>query len=206
MTIKESIERHPFAYLISIAITTVTLTSIVVGWHYEMLLKNHDLVEIGAYTLNSKLDDDWVRKSEYDLLSRKLKVQEEYPDNPVIVNIARRVKIINNDSTDYYAIKVYKSEMITEYAKALRDTLKNLGYFNTELFKSTDNNFYVMVYGFACIGKGIRKAEKNVRNILRKKDCFIECVDLTTHATEGFVDYRERTIFQYYIPREAETY
>ncbi|MET3877766.1 hypothetical protein ABIE50_003178 [Chitinophaga sp. OAE865] len=119
----------------------------------------------------------------------------------MIVNLVRRVKIINNDSVDYYAIKIYKTGLVTDYAKALRDTLKNLGYFNTELFRSMDNNYYVMVYGFACIGKGIRKAEKSVRKILQRKQCEIECVDLTTHSTEGFVEYREKTIFQYYVPR-----
>jgi hypothetical protein len=201
MDFKQSIERNPFAYLISTIVATVVLTGGTVVWHYEMLLKNHDLVEIGTYTQNSKLTETWVSKQEYDMLVRKVKVQEEGADNPVLVNMARRIKIINNDSTDYYGIKVYKSNLITDYAKSLRDTLKNLGYFNTELFKSMDNNYYVMVYGFACIGKGIRKAENNVKKILRKKDCEIKCVDLTTHATEGFIEYRENTIFQYYVPR-----
>lgn len=55
-------ESNPFIYLVTTAILTVGLTATTVIWHYEMLLKNHDMVEIGTYTLNSKLVESWVPK------------------------------------------------------------------------------------------------------------------------------------------------
>lgn len=201
MTFKEKIEANPFISLIISCSIVGSIVAAIIIWHYQMLLSGHDLVEKDSYTLNSKLTESWVPKKDYDLILKKVKILDDKPINPIVIDPVRRIKIINNDSIDLYAIKILKCDTINDYAISLRDTIKNQGYGNTEFFLSIDNNFYLMIYGFACIGKGIKRVENSVKKILHKKECNIECVNLSTHSPEGFIEYKKNTVFQYYTPR-----
>lgn len=203
MSFRQQVDDSSVTTVVKACVATGTLVAGIIIFIYQMVLYNHDLVEKDTYTLNTKLNESWVPKKQYDDLLYTSTVVKDKPLIPVVSNLVRKIKIINNDSVDLYAIRIYESDIISDYAVSIRDTLKNKGFANTEIFLSQNNKYYVMVYGFACIGRGISRVEKIVRKILKKKECAIECIDLTTYSGEGFVDCRINTIFQYYTPRKV---
>ncbi|WPV65399.1 hypothetical protein [Chitinophaga sp. LS1] len=82
--------------------------------------------------------------------------------------------------------------------------MRNNGFYNTEIFYTNEKNFCLIVYGYANIGNGIKKNLRKVKNLIKEQATNINYVDLTTLATEGFIEYKENNEFKYFVPRGSK--
>jgi len=205
-SLKDFIESNPFISLGSTIVGSVTLTWVTLSTIDRKANENMDKVLKGSYTLNSQIDEKYVAKEKYAELQLKYTVCEDRSDNPVVPTIGRKVMVFEGDSIDYYGILIYQSDIIDEQITTVRAQLKNNGFKNTEIFLSTNNKYYLIVYGFACLGDKTKKVTQRIKKLIKFKDFLIKPIDLTTISQEGFVVHppTSNSIFQYFKPRVTE--
>lgn len=168
---------------------------------YQIIDSRYDMVRKNSYMLNDSVNANYVLKTDYDKIQAQLSIQKDNPEDLSTLLSARKVMVFPHDSIDYFGIKVYSSSFFKDSLVEMRNLLKNYGYQNTEIFLASDSIYSVIVYGYACVGTGLKKNESKIKSILKKYSQQICHVNLTTMSSEGFVEHMDNKAFLYWKPR-----
>lgn len=197
-----------------LSLSTVIISSFLAGIALMTFLDNRDdklfdKVYKGTYKYNEEINQKFIPKEKYDQAQKQIEelngIVSDYEDKPDLPGRAtkfiRKVEVFKGDTLDYYGISIGISRNIDEL-KEIRKFLKNNGFQNTEIFKSEDNRFYVISYGYAWIGSGIKKAKSEIEKSIKELGVEnVEIINLTTIAPNGFTEHIEKSIFLYYKPK-----